>query len=58
MQISSKELVLFFLGEINKIRTHPKALLKHMQDRILRFDREQPLAYTRSDITSIIYRTK
>jgi hypothetical protein len=57
MQIGSKELIVHFLGEINKMRSHPKAFLKHFEDRLYRFDPDKSQVYTRSDIPSIVYRT-
>jgi hypothetical protein len=57
MSVSSKELLLFFLGEINKLRTHPKAFLKHLEDRTLRFKEDDPLLYQRGDIPNIEYKT-
>lgn len=57
MQISSKELILHFLGEINKIRTHPHAFLKHFEDRLKSFDEEKKEVYTRLDLPNIQCRT-
>ena len=39
MSIGSKDLILFFLGEINKLRAHPKAFLQIVQDRLACFDK-------------------
>ena len=53
MSLGSKELILFFLGEINKMRVHPKAFLKHMEDRLGRFKGEDQKTYARGDILNI-----
>ena len=54
MSVSSKDLVLFFLGEINKMRVHPKAFLKHMEDRANRFtNSDSPNIYSRGDIPNL-----
>ena len=53
MSLGSKELVLFFLGEINKMRVHPKTFLKHMEDRLGRFQAADPKIYARGDILNL-----
>jgi hypothetical protein len=39
------------------MRSHPKAFLTHLKERLDRFDQEKGKTYTRSDIPSIVYKT-
>lgn len=58
MSVSSKDLVIFFLGEINKMRVHPKAFLKHLEDRTNRFTNPNDnKIYSRGDIPNLEYKT-
>lgn len=56
MSIDSKELILFFRDEINKLRTDPRSILPKLKERSNKFTSET--VYARSDISNISHRTE